>query len=156
MRGDEISRAGRLLCESESRLAHRAASVVEGFILVSLWSLFIWFLYLLVLAFTRGNLDPSFFYLILWGVATLALTWHVLTRLKDARPRVYSESFVLPRKESLLKDVLVPYGEIESLLEASNDHIDIRWRGKEYVLSRQCYKECFRTLRAMLNEKARF
>ncbi len=150
--GMAIPKNQEFLCESESMLYHRAAYVVESFVLIGFWSIFLLFLFAVVLELSRGNYSPRFFFVILWGGAALLLTWIVVPKFQLARLRAYSGGFILPRKIGLLREVFVTYREIESAVELSEDRIEIRWRGGKHILTRRDYGKCFNILRSKILE----
>lgn len=150
MEAEGLESARNLVCESESVIAHRIAILGEGFILVVLWGLLIWFLSLVALGSPGSISVETWFFLALWGIATVGFTWYVAPRFRYARTRVYTDGFVLPMKKGLWEEVLVPYEEVESVLELSENRLEIKWRGREYSITRHRFDECFELLREEL------
>lgn len=138
-----------LICEGKSVAAHRTGILVEVFVLLVLWGLFIWFLSLALSA--PGNLSAeTWIYLTLWGAATVGFTWYAVPGFRYTRIQVYSTGFVLPLKKGLRKEVFVAYTEVESILEVSEGRLAFEVRGREYSVGKHRFGDCFETLREKL------
>ncbi len=145
-----LPKAQDAICESESDLHYRTVLIVEGLILGGSWAVFLLFLFAVALGLSQGTRDPRFLSVIIFGGFALLMTWIVVPKFRLARLRIYPDGFILPRKRGFFDDAFVPYHEIQSGTEISEDWMEIIWKGEKYSLTRRDYGKRFDTARAKI------
>ena len=140
------------ICESESALDYRTTLIAEGPILAGSWIVFLLFLFAVALGLSQGTRDPRFLFVIIFGGFALLMTWIVVPKFRLARLWVCPGGFILPRKRGFSQDAFVPYHEIQSASEISENWMEIIWKGEKYTLTRRDYGKCFDTIRLSIRD----